>query len=60
MIEKISSKLSKNIIPEYKTDKEIIGGIIVEIGDKTIDCSLKTKFENMRKQLTKGNRYGSY
>ena len=60
LIEKISSKLSKNIIPEYKTDKEIIGGIIVEIGDKTIDCSLKTKFENMRKQLTKGNRYGSY
>ena len=37
----------------------IIGGLVIEIDDKTIDCSLKTKFENMKKQLTKGNRYGS-
>lgn len=57
--EKISHKLSKKIIPQYELKEEIIGGIIVEIGDKTIDCSIKTKFENMRKQLIKGNRYGS-
>ncbi len=57
--EKLSNKLSKIIIPEYKTDNDIIGGIIIEIEDKTIDCSLRTKFENMRKQLTKGNKYGS-
>lgn len=59
IVEKLQSKLYKKISPEYLIDSEIIGGLIIEIGDKTIDCSLKTKFENMKKQLTKGNRYGS-
>ncbi len=57
--EKLEDKLSKKVIPAYQIDKEIIGGIIIEIEDKTIDCSIKTKFENMKKQLIKGNKYGS-
>ncbi len=56
---KLEKKLSKKVIPEYKVLKDIIGGLIIEIEDKTIDCSLKTKFENMKKQLTKGNNYGN-
>lgn len=52
---KLENKLGKKIISDYIIDEEIIGGIIVEIDDKTIDCSLKTKFDNMKKQLTKGN-----
>lgn len=52
---KLENKLKKKIIPDYMINEDIIGGIIVEIEDKTIDCSLKTKFDNMKKQLTKGN-----
>ena len=49
----------KTVQPEYIKDEKIIGGLIIEIGDKTIDCSLRTKFETMKKQLTKGNSYGN-
>ena len=59
VIHKLQMKLSKTIIPEYIIKPEIIGGLIVEIGDKTIDCSIQTKFENMKKRLTKGNSYGN-
>ena len=59
LIQKLEIKLSKRVIPEYKIDENIIGGLLIELDDKTIDCSLKTKFDNMKKQLTKGNRYGS-
>ncbi len=59
IIDKLQRKLSKTVIPEYRVQPEIIGGVIVELEDKTFDCSLKTKFENMNKQLTKGNRYGN-
>ena len=59
IVEKLQNKMSKTIIPEYQVNPDIIGGLIIEIEDKTVDCSLKTKFENMQKQLTKGNRYGS-
>ena len=57
--QKLEKKFDKKIMPEYKVNSDIIGGLIVEIDDKTIDCSLKTKFYNMKQQLTKGNRYGS-
>ncbi len=57
--EKLQSKLMKKIVPEYIINPDIIGGLIIELNDRTIDCSIKAKFENMRKQLTKGNRYGN-
>lgn len=59
IIEKLQNKMTKTIQPEYQINPEIIGGLVIEINDMTIDCSLKTKFENMKKQLTKGNRYGN-
>ena len=59
IISKLEGKTNKRVIPEYVLKSEIIGGIIIEMGDKTIDLSIKTKFENMRKQLTKGNNYGN-
>lgn len=59
LLSKLEAKFDKKIEPEYTINSEIIGGIVVEIGDKTIDCSLKAKFDNMQKQLTKGNRYGN-
>ncbi len=59
IIQKLEYKLSKKVEPEYTIKPDIIGGLVIEIGDKTIDCSLKTKFDTMKKQLTKGNRYGN-
>ena len=56
---KLETKLSKTVIPEYKVSPDIIGGLVIEIDDKTIDCSIKAKFENLRQQLTKGNKYGN-
>ena len=55
---KLEEKTNKKIIPEYSVNADIIGGIIVEIDDKTIDCSISAKFENMKKHLTKENSYG--
>lgn len=59
IVSKLRSKLSKNIQPEYVINPNIIGGLIIDIDDRTIDFSLKSKFDNMHKQLTKGNRYGN-
>lgn len=59
LLNKLGAKLKKQIEPEYIINKDIIGGITVEIGDKTIDCSIKAKFTNMKQQLVKGNKYGN-
>lgn len=48
----LKAKLGNNIIPEYKIDFDIIGGLIIKIQDKIIDLSLNKKIRDMEKQLT--------
>ena len=47
--EKLKQKLSKDIIPNYNLDENIIGGLIVKIEDKVVDLSLKSKFEALKR-----------
>ena len=44
-------KTGSKILPTYKIKKEIVGGLIIKIGDKKIDLSLASKISNMEKQL---------
>lgn len=55
VIAKLQTKLNKQIIPNYIIDENIIAGMIIEIDDKVIDFSLKEQFEQVQKQLVKGN-----
>lgn len=49
LIEKLQNKLQKTIIANWNIDKNIIGGLIIKIGDNVIDNSLKNKLENLSK-----------
>ncbi len=51
IITKLNEKLNKKIIPTWKIDKEIISGLIFKLGDNIIDTSLKTKIENISKNI---------
>ncbi len=35
----------------YRTDTSVIGGMIIRIGDRVVDSSIRTKLEKMTKQL---------
>ena len=48
---KLERAFNQNIKIAAKVDPDIIAGMIVKIGDKTIDGSIRTKLENMKKQL---------
>ncbi len=37
---------------EYKTDSALIGGIVIKIGDRVVDSSIKTKLAGMAKELS--------
>ena len=47
--EKLNEKLNKEVILNYEQNEDILGGLVVKIEDKVIDLSLKTKFDNLRK-----------
>lgn len=51
LIQKLEQKVSKKVVADYVLKPEIIAGLVIEINDKTIDTSLKTKLNNMKKQL---------
>lgn len=52
----IESKLTfltkKKIMVNYNTNSEILGGIIIKIGDRLIDNSLKNQLEILQKELS--------
>lgn len=35
----------------YRTDQSLIGGLVVRIGDRVVDSSVRTRLENMTRQL---------
>ena len=37
----------------YQVDEELIGGMVVRIGDRVVDSSIRTKLEELKRQLLK-------
>ncbi|OQX54062.1 MAG: ATP synthase F1 subunit delta, partial [Candidatus Omnitrophica bacterium 4484_213] len=55
LIKTLSEKVGQNIELKEKIDKEIIGGVIIKLGDIVIDGSLKNK---LRKAMEQGTGSG--
>ncbi|KEI00304.1 ATP synthase F0F1 subunit delta [Clostridium botulinum] len=53
LIEKLSKKYQKNIMLKEQLDKSLIGGLYVRIGDDVIDGTIKGKFQEIRKRVSK-------
>lgn len=55
--EKIAKKMSeiigKKIKMSEKTDKSLVGGVVVDYGDTRMDGSVKTRLENLKESLSK-------
>lgn len=37
--------------PHYEVDSTLIGGLVIRIGDRVVDSSIRTKLDRMKKQL---------
>jgi len=48
IVEKLKSKLGKDLSINFKIDKSIIGGLIIRHGSKMIDSSLKSKINKLK------------
>ncbi|MBC8387715.1 MAG: ATP synthase F1 subunit delta [Actinobacteria bacterium] len=47
----LENKTGLNIKIKNRIDKSILGGIIIKIGDRVIDLSIKNKIEDLRAKL---------
>ena len=51
LIDKLNRKLNCSVRASYSIDESILAGLVIKIGDKVIDNSLKTKFAGLKRQL---------
>lgn len=52
LVKKLETVYKKKIILTEKVDESLIGGIKVNYGDTMLDGSVKTRLENMQKQIS--------
>ena len=50
--ELLKSSHYKSLEVSYVVDESIIGGIVIRIGDRVVDSSVKTRIDKMRKMLS--------
>lgn len=51
LTEKLEDMLGKKVLMSFSVDKDIIGGLVVRTESAQFDYSIKTKLEDMRKQI---------
>jgi F-type H+-transporting ATPase subunit delta len=52
--QRLESVVGKRIIVEHEEDPSLIGGVLVRVGDNTIDGSIKGRLEELERQLLAG------
>ena len=50
----LSEVLGKEVIPHYREDPGILGGVIVRVGDRVMDGSLRRRLKVLRRQMLAG------
>ena len=49
--DRLTAAIGKEVIPHFRTDANILGGVILRIGDRIMDGSLRRKMKTLRRQL---------
>jgi F-type H+-transporting ATPase subunit delta len=52
--ERLSAVLAKEAVPTYREDPEILGGMIVRVGDRIMDGSLRRRMVSLRQRMLRG------
>jgi F-type H+-transporting ATPase subunit delta len=49
--EQLSQVMGSNVTLEVSVDKDLLGGMVVTVGSKQIDDSVKSKLERLRRAM---------
>ena len=50
----LEKQAGKKLELEFNTDKEILGGIVLKVGDKVMDASLKAQLQILKENIKRG------
>jgi len=49
--ERLSKAMGKAVLPNYRTDPAIVGGVIVRVGDRVLDGSIRRRLQLLRNRM---------
>ncbi len=52
LVQALTRRFGRRLKPEVRVDASLIGGVRVSVGDRVLDCTVKTRLEQMRSALT--------
>lgn len=55
----LSQSLKAEPVLDARVNPDILGGLVVQVGDKVYDTSVRTRLDNLRTQLLTSGSYGS-
>lgn len=50
----LEQKFAQNLILEHETNNSILGGLVLQVGDKVYDASLKAQLDQLKENIKKG------
>ncbi|MFO8033495.1 MAG: ATP synthase F1 subunit delta [Desulfohalobiaceae bacterium] len=50
----LEERLQQKLVLDYETDKNILGGVVLKVGDKVYDASLKAQLDRMKENIKRG------
>ncbi|MCK4609336.1 MAG: F0F1 ATP synthase subunit delta [Gammaproteobacteria bacterium] len=51
LVEVLQKRFQANIVAHYSEDKSLLGGVLVRMGDRVLDGSVRSKLDKLRKNL---------
>lgn len=51
IVKTLERKLDRQVLPTFRVDPELIGGVVVRIGDRVADGSLRRRMSDLRRRL---------
>jgi F-type H+-transporting ATPase subunit delta len=51
LAQRLGAELGREVRLQYRTDPTILGGLVVLIGDRLVDASLRSRLQQLRRQL---------
>ncbi len=54
IVQRLSEALGKTVVPHFREDPALLGGLVVRVGDRVIDGSVRRRVVSLRRQLLGG------
>ncbi|NJB68186.1 F-type H+-transporting ATPase subunit delta [Desulfobaculum xiamenense] len=54
VLKQLAEQLGKELVLDFATDAGILGGVVLKVGDKILDASLRAQLHGMKEQIKRG------